>query len=117
MPSVIADAVATPAATTSLLASMAALALVLGCIGVYGVLSFLVSRQTRDLGIRFALGAQRRDVFWLVLKEGLTLCVSGIALGIVAAMLTTRWLASELHGIGPLAIPPPTSRCRLPCAS
>ena len=53
MQSVIDDAVATPAATTSLLASMAALALVLGCIGVYGVLSFLVSRQTRDLGIRF----------------------------------------------------------------
>ena len=100
--SVIDDAVATPAATTSLLASMAALALVLGCIGVYGVLSFLVSRQTRDLGIRFALGARRRDVFWLVLKEGATLCVAGIALGVVAAMATTRWIASELHGIGHL---------------
>ncbi len=102
MQAVIANAVATPAATTSLLASMAALALVLGCIGVYGVLSFLVSRQTRDLGIRFALGAQRRDVFWLVLKEGATLCLSGIALGIVAAMFATRWIASELHGVGPL---------------
>ena len=102
MPSVVADAVATPAATTSLLVSMAALALVLGCIGVYGVLSFLVSRQTRDLGIRFALGAQRRDVLWLVLKEGATLCVSGVALGLVAASLTTRWISSELHGVGPL---------------
>ena len=102
MSTVIASVVATPAATTSLLAAMAALALILGCIGVYGVLSFLVSRQTRDLGIRFALGAQRRDVFWLVLKEGATLCAGGIALGIVAAMAATRWMTSELHGVGPL---------------
>jgi len=102
MTSVVGDMVATPAATTSLLVSMAALALALGCIGVYGVLSFLVSRQTRDLGIRFALGAQRRDVFWLVLKEGATLCLSGIALGLVAAGVATRWISSELHGVGPL---------------
>jgi len=101
MESVIATAVAAPAATTSLLASMAALALVLGCIGVYGVVSFLVSRQTRDLAIRFALGAQRRDVLWLVLKEGATICISGIALGVVAAMAATRLIASELYGVGP----------------
>ena len=101
MANVIATAVAAPAATTSLLASMAALALVLGCIGVYGVLSFLVSRQTRDLAIRFALGAQRRDVLWLVLKEGATICISGIALGVVAAMAATRLIASELYGVGP----------------
>jgi putative ABC transport system permease protein len=106
MQDVIASAVASPAATTSLLASMAALALVLGCVGVYGVLSFLVSRQTRDLGIRFALGAQRRDVFWLVLKEGASICVAGIALGILAAMAMTRLIASELHGVSPLD--PPT---------
>jgi predicted permease len=102
MQAVIASAVAAPAATTSLLASMAGLALVLGCIGVYGVLSFLVSRQTRDLAIRFALGAQRSDVFWLVLKEGALLCGAGIALGFAAAIGVTRWLASELHGVGPL---------------
>jgi ABC-type antimicrobial peptide transport system permease subunit len=102
MRAIIANAVAAPAATTSLLASMAALALVLGCIGVYGVLSFLVSRRTRDLGIRFALGAQRSDVFWLVLKEGATLCVTGIVLGIVAAMAATRLIASELHGVSAL---------------
>jgi putative ABC transport system permease protein len=98
---VLAAAVATPAATTSLLVTMAALALVLGCIGVYGVLSFLVSRQTRDLGIRVALGAQRRDVFWLVIKEGATLCVAGITIGVIGAMALTRWLSSELHGISP----------------
>ena len=101
MSAVLADAVAAPAATTSLLVAMAGLALVLGCIGVYGVLSFLVSRQTRDLGIRVALGAQRSDVFWLVIREGATLCVAGIAIGIAGAMALSRWLSSELHGVSP----------------
>ena len=101
MSAVLADAVAAPAATASLLVTMAGLALVLGCIGVYGVLSFLVSRQTRDLGIRVALGAQRRDVFWLVIKEGATLCLAGIAIGIAGAIALTRWLSSELHGVSP----------------
>jgi ABC-type antimicrobial peptide transport system permease subunit len=102
MQAVLGRAVAAPAATTSLLASMAGLALVLGAIGVYGVLSFLVSRRTRDLAIRFALGAQRSDVFWLVFKEGAVLCGAGIALGLAAAIGATRWLASELYGVGPL---------------
>jgi putative ABC transport system permease protein len=102
MRSILADAVAAPTATTSLLVTMAGLALVLGCIGVYGVLSFLVSRQTRDLGIRVALGAERRDVFWLVIKEGASLCGGGIVLGIAGSFALTRWLSSELHGVSPL---------------
>jgi len=101
MDGVVADALAGPAATTSLLAFMAMLALVLGCVGVYGVLSFLVSRQTRDLGIRFALGAQRRNVFWLVIRQGAVLCLAGIAIGIAGALAVTRWLSSELYGVTP----------------
>ena len=74
----LADAVAAPAATTSLLVTMAGLALVLGCIGVYGVLSFLVSRQTARPGHpRSRSAPQRRDVFWLVIKEGATFCGGG----------------------------------------
>lgn len=80
---------------------MAVLALVLGCVGVYGVLSFLVSRQTRDLGIRLALGAQRRDIVWMVLREGATLCVTGMIVGATGAFAVTRWLSSELHGVSP----------------
>jgi putative ABC transport system permease protein len=102
MRAVLAEAAAAPAATTSVLVTMAGLALVLGGIGVYGVLSFLVSRQTRDFGIRLALGAQRRDVFWLVIKQGATLSAAGIAVGVVGALGTTRWLRSELHGVSPL---------------
>ena len=101
MSAVVAAAVAAPAATTSLLVTMAGVALVLGCVGVYGVLSFLVSRQTRDLGIRLALGAQRRDVFWLVIKEGAALCLAGVALGVLGAVAIARWLASELYGVSP----------------
>jgi putative ABC transport system permease protein len=101
MRAIVTEAAAVPAATTSLLVTMAGLALVLGCIGVYGVLSFLVSTQIRDLGIRFALGAQRRDVFWLMIKEGATLCVTGIAVGGACAIGVTRWLSSELYGVSP----------------
>jgi predicted permease len=101
MTRVVEDAMAAPSATASLLVTMAALAMVLGCIGVYGVLSFLVSRQVRDFGIRIALGAQRRDVFWLVIKDGARLCVTGIAIGVLGAFGITRWLSSELYGVSP----------------
>ncbi len=101
MDAIAADAVAAPAATTSVLVTVAVLALTLGSIGVYGVLSFLVSGRTRDIGIRLALGARPADVFWLVIGEGATLCAIGIALGLVAALAATRWLSSELHGVNP----------------
>ena len=95
------DAIAAPSAITSLLVAMALLAVGLGCIGVYGVLSFLVSRRTRDFGVRLALGARPGDVFWLVFKEAAVLCFGGIALGIGGAVIVTRWLRSELHGVSP----------------
>jgi putative ABC transport system permease protein len=106
MESVVADVVAAPAATASLLVTLAGLALVLGSIGVYGVLSFLVSRQTRDLGIRLALGAQRRDLFWLVAREGVMLCGAGVVIGFAGALALTRLMSSELYGISPTD--PPT---------
>ena len=71
---VLADATAVPAATTSVLVATALLALMLGSLGVYAVLSFLVSRRTQEFGIRVALGALPRDVRWLVVREGATLC-------------------------------------------
>ena len=99
MSSITAGAIAAPAATSSVLVTVAALALALGTIGVYGVLSFLVSRQTREIGIRLALGARPSDVFWLVISEGASLCTAGIVLGMGGAFAATRWLASELHGV------------------
>ena len=99
MSEIFADALAAPSATASLLISMALIAVALGTIGVYGVISFLVSRQTRDFGIRLALGAHRRDVFWLVIRAGARLCVTGIALGVLGAAAVARWLSSELYGV------------------
>jgi predicted permease len=101
MRTVVSEAVSTPASTTSLIAAFAGLALVLGLIGIYGVLSFLVSRRTREIGVRIALGAQRHHVLWLVLREGARFSLTGIGLGLAVAFVVTRWLGSELYGVAP----------------
>jgi putative ABC transport system permease protein len=101
MRAVVSEAVSTPASTTLLFVAFAALALVLGLIGIYGVLSFLVSRRTREIGIRLAIGAQRRDVLWLIMKEGAKFSLIGISLGLACALGITRLLASELYGVSP----------------
>jgi putative ABC transport system permease protein len=102
MQEVVSEAVSTPASTTSLFATFASLALVLGMIGIYGVLAFLVSKRTREIGIRLALGARRHDVLWLVMKEGAKFSFAGVALGLAGAMVFTRLLTSELYGVSPL---------------
>jgi putative ABC transport system permease protein len=101
MRTVVSEAVSTPASTMSLFVTFAGLALVLGIVGIYGVLSFLVSKRTREIGVRMALGAQQRHVLWLILKEGAKFSLVGIGLGLAGAFVVTRWLASELYGVGP----------------
>jgi putative ABC transport system permease protein len=102
MRAVMSEAVTTPASTTSLFVVFAGLALVLGMVGIYGVLAFLVSKRTREIGIRMALGAQRRNVLWLVMKEGAKFSLTGIAVGLAAAFAVTRLLSSELYGVSPV---------------
>jgi predicted permease len=75
------------------------LALVLACVGLYGLLSYEVSRRTREIGIRMALGAQGRDVLRLVVKQGLMLAFVGAAAGIAVALALTRYLTSMLYGV------------------
>jgi predicted permease len=75
------------------------LALVLACVGLYGLLSYEVSRRTREIGIRMALGAQERDVLRLVVKQGLALALVGAIAGIAVALAVTRYLNSMLYGV------------------
>jgi len=102
MQAVVSEAASTSASTTLLFTSFAGVALVLGIVGVYGVLSYLVSRRRREMGVRMALGAQRKDVLCLVMKEGAKFSASGIALGVGGAFLVARMLSSQLYGVSPM---------------
>ena len=83
----------------------ALLALALSCIGLYGLLAYEISRRTREIGIRIALGAQRREVLRLVVGRGILLALFGVAVGIGAALGVTRFLASMLYGVRATDIP------------
>lgn len=77
------------------------LALLLACIGLYGLLSYGVARRTNEIGIRMALGARSTNVLWLVLREALTLVLIGIVVGLGASLLTTKTATSLLFGLKP----------------
>jgi ABC-type antimicrobial peptide transport system permease subunit len=82
-----------------LLAGFGGLALLLAAIGIYGVLSFSIARRTREMGIRLALGAERRDIFLLVLRDGMLVVAIGIVVGLAAAAAGARSLAGFLYGV------------------
>jgi predicted lysophospholipase L1 biosynthesis ABC-type transport system permease subunit len=88
-----------------LLAAFGGLALLLAVIGIYGVLSFTISRRTREMGIRVALGADTRQVFLLVVRDGMLLVGIGILLGLGGGLAGSRSLTSFLHGISTTDVP------------
>ncbi|MGH9843529.1 MAG: ABC transporter permease [Blastocatellia bacterium] len=88
-----------PRMAATLLSLFGLLALSLAALGLYGVMSYSVSQRTREIGIRISLGAQRRDVLKLILKQGLTLSLIGLAGGLAAALVVTRLIAHLLYGV------------------
>jgi len=99
MNAVCSDAVAAPRSSAFLFIVFSGLALTLGAIGIYGVLSFLVSNRTREIGIRMALGSPKSAVLWSVMNEGGKFTLLGISLGVAGALVLMRVLSSELYGI------------------
>jgi len=77
------------------------LALALACVGLYGIMSYGVSQRTNEIGVRMALGAEGRDVFGLVVRQGLQLTILGVMFGVAAAWALTRFLTSFLYGVRP----------------
>jgi putative ABC transport system permease protein len=99
MDEVVGAALSTPRFTSVLLSIFAGLALTLSAIGIYGVLSYLVSRRTREIGIRMAIGAGRAEVMRMVLRSGLMLALIGISAGLVLSFGVTRLLRGLLYGV------------------
>jgi len=101
MDQLISDSVARSRFTMLLLSIFAGLALTLACIGIYGVIAYSVAQRTHEIGIRLALGAQRRDVLKLILRQGLRLALIGIVIGVSAGLLLTGLMTSLLFGTAP----------------
>jgi putative ABC transport system permease protein len=99
---VVAASVATPRLTMWLLVTFALLALVLGAIGVYGVITYSVSQRRHEIGLRMALGAQQDDILRMIIWQSLVLTLVGIAVGSVAAFGITRVLRNLLYQVSPV---------------
>jgi ABC-type antimicrobial peptide transport system permease subunit len=102
MQNVVDTSISTPRLTGWLLGMFAALALALAAVGVYGVLSYVVTHRRQEIGVRIAMGAGPGRVLGLILRGGLMLAGTGIALGLALAAITTRLIGALLHGVEPL---------------
>jgi putative ABC transport system permease protein len=99
---IVSASVATPRLTMWLLVTFALLALILGAVGVYGVISYSVSRRRHEIGLRMALGAQQKDILRMIIWQSLVLTLVGIVVGSVAAFGVTRVLRNLLYQVSPV---------------
>ncbi len=95
------DTLTTERLIATLSAAFGVLATLLAALGLYGVMAFVVARRTKEIGLRMALGAQRTEVVWMVMREALELLGLGLAIGIPAALWLTRYLSSQLYSVRP----------------
>ena len=100
------ESIAQPRFRTWLIGVFSIFALTLACLGIYGVIAYLVTQRYKEIGIRIALGADRRNVVVKVVRETMTLVGAGVIIGLAAAWGTTRLIASTLFGV--TAMDPPT---------
>jgi len=98
---VVGEAMARTTFTLLMIGAAAGVALLLGAIGIYGVISYMVSLRTREIGVRMALGAQTAEVRGMVVRQGLTLAVIGVGIGLAGALGLSRLIRSLLYGIAP----------------
>jgi len=101
MDQIISDSLAARRFSMILFGAFAALALALASVGIYGVISYLVSQRTQEIGIRLALGARRADVLRLILTQGTKMAGLGVLIGLAASLLLTRLMAKMLYGVSP----------------
>jgi predicted permease len=99
MDGIIADSLAARRFSMILLGIFAALALLMSCVGIYGVISYLASQRTHEIGVRMALGAERRQVLRMVLGEGAKMALLGVAIGLASALGLTRLMKNLLFGV------------------
>jgi putative ABC transport system permease protein len=100
MEQVVSNSMAQKRFTTLALAIFAGVALLLAAVGIYGVMSYAVAQRTHEIGIRMALGARPRDVLKMVARDGMTITLIGVAIGLAGAFLVTRIMSSLLFDIG-----------------
>jgi putative ABC transport system permease protein len=101
LPGWISQAVAGPRSTASLFSIFAGLAVLLGAIGIYGVISYFVAQRTREIGIRLALGARGKEVLFMIVGQSARLALLGVGIGLAGALLLTRLMGSLLYGVAP----------------
>ena len=105
MDAIVASELSEPSKATALFAAFAALALTLACIGLYGVLSYMVTQRTNEVGVRMALGASSSEILLFFAGRGLALTAAGLGIGFMLAMVAARLMTSLLYGFQPNYVP------------